>query len=144
MELVVAVTGGNVVKLQNGIQASVTINDLGKEYTGTITNLSPAANAAGLFEVKITLDNTSGELRAGMLATVRFGDDGETLLLYIPRQAVVEQDGSFFVYKLNGNTAEKTPVTLAPTRTSMWRSEAAYRRRHGGGWREPTSWATVP
>lgn len=112
MELVVAVTGGNVIQLQNGMQAAVTINDLGKEYTGTIANLSPAANAAGLFEVKITLDNTSGELRAGMLATVRFGETGGTPALYIPRQAVVEQDGSSFVYKLNGSTAEKAPVTL--------------------------------
>lgn len=116
MDLVIAVTGGNAVQLQSGMQATVTMNDLNQAYTGTIATVSPAANSAGLFEVKLTIDNAAGALRAGMLATVRFGDDGEAPALYIPQQAVVEQDGGTFVYKLSGNLAEKTAITLGVTK----------------------------
>jgi multidrug efflux pump subunit AcrA (membrane-fusion protein) len=116
MDLTIAVTGGSVIQLQSGTQAAVTMSDLGREYTGTIATVAPAANSAGLFEVKLTIDNASGELRAGMPATVRFGDSGETPALYIPQQALVEQDGETFVYKLSGGTAEKTAVTLGVTK----------------------------
>ncbi|MPM06275.1 Macrolide export protein MacA [bioreactor metagenome] len=113
MELVISVTGGDVLKLQNGMSVRVTLNDVLKDYTGTITTISPSADAAtGLFKVTIEIDNTAGELRAGMLATAGFDDAGQTPALYIPQQSVQEENGAFYVYKVDGDTAQKTQVTL--------------------------------
>ncbi len=113
MDLVISVTGSDVLKLQTGMSVRVTLNDVPKEYTGAITTIAPSAEAAtGLFKVTVEIDNTSGELRAGMLATAGFDDGDQTSALYVPSQSVVEENGAYYVYKVNGNTAQKTQVTL--------------------------------
>lgn len=113
MNLVISVTGGDVLKLQTGMSVRVTLNDVLKEYTGTITTVAPSAEAAtGLFKVTIQIDNTAGDLRSGMLATAQFDDGEEMPALYIPQQSVQEENGTFYVYKVNGSTVQKTQVTL--------------------------------
>jgi len=113
MNLVISVTGGDVMNRHSGMPVRVTLDDVLKEYTGTITTISPSADSAtGLFKVTIEIDNTAGDLRAGMLATAKFDDDGETPALYVPQQSVLEESGSSYVYKVNGSTVEKIPVTL--------------------------------
>lgn len=113
MNLVISVTGSDVMALKSGMPVPVALNDVSKEYTGTITSISPSADAeTGLFEVKITLDNSSGDLKAGMLATAQFDSAGTAMALYVPQQSVLQENETFYVYKVNGTKAEKTPVTL--------------------------------
>ena len=114
MDLVIHVTGSDVLSLKNGMSVPVTLNDIPKEYTGTITTVSPSADTeTGLFAVKINLDNSTGELRAGMLATAKFGSaDSAAPAIYVPQQSVVNENGVFFVYKVSGSSVVKTSVTL--------------------------------
>lgn len=113
MNLVISVTGSDVLLLQNGMSVPVTMNDVTKEYMGTILSVSPSADSkTGLFEVKINLDNSTGELRAGMLATARFNSGAETPALYVPQQSVLQENGEFYVYKVAEKGVEKTAVTL--------------------------------
>ncbi|MDF2838697.1 MAG: family efflux transporter, subunit [Evtepia sp.] len=114
VNLVISVTGSDVLQLQNGISVPVTLNDVAKGYTGTIISVSPSADAkTGLFEVKINIDNSTGELRAGMLATAQFNSEtAATPALYVPQQSVLQENGEFYVYKVIGNGVEKTSVEL--------------------------------
>lgn len=112
MNLVIFVTGSDVLDLQVGMKVPVTVSDAGKEYTGTIATISPAAEEeTGLFEVKITIDNSAEELMAGMLATAQFDRGEESSALYIPLQSVLKEDGKTYVYKLVEHHVEKVAVT---------------------------------
>jgi multidrug efflux pump subunit AcrA (membrane-fusion protein) len=117
MNLVISVTGSDVLALQTGMEVPVTLNDVAKEYTGIISTISPSANAeTGLFEVKINLDNSTGELMAGMLATAQFDGGEEVPAIYVPLQSVLEENGTFFVYKVSGDHVEKTLVTTGESK----------------------------
>lgn len=113
MDLEIGVTAANVVKLQSGLPVRVTVDDIAAECTGTITTIAPSANAdTGLYAVTVRIDNSDGALRAGMPARVSFDSGENAPALYIPQQSVVEENGIAYVYKVNGNAAEKTEVTL--------------------------------
>lgn len=58
-------------KLSPKTKVDVYIDTLGKTYVGTISYISPVSVSSGqMFPIEITLDNTQGELRAGMTASV--------------------------------------------------------------------------
>jgi len=64
-----SVTEDQISKLKSGQTVQVTINALNKKVEGKITFISPV-NTTGTrsFPVEITIDNASGELKAGMSA----------------------------------------------------------------------------
>lgn len=117
MNLVVSVTGSDVLALQPGREVPVVLTDLPTPYTGTILTISPSANPeTGLFDVKIKLDNAAGSLRAGMLATAQFSSSTDSSKRYVPQQSVIEENGAYFVYKVSDKTAEKVPVTIGASK----------------------------
>lgn len=64
------------------------------------------------FEVKITLDNPSAELRPGMTATIVVTTDELRGVLWLPAQALFESDGRTFVYARSGASFTAKDVTL--------------------------------
>lgn len=117
MDLVVSVTGSDMLSLQSGMQVPILVTDLPNPYTGTVLSISPSADAtSGLFDVKIKLENPDGSLRAGMLATAQFSNPSDSSKLYVPQQSVVEENGTYYVYKITDNKTEKVTVTLGATK----------------------------
>ena len=60
--------------------------------------------------MKITLDNSRGLLKPGMLAEVSFITDSSSNTMILPRDAVITKDGEVYVYVVENNIAKKVPV----------------------------------
>jgi len=107
-------------RLAVGQTADITTSGLpGNVYTGHITKIAGAATAknsssddARVVSVEITIDNADGQLKAGYTVDIVFHTLDVPDALYVPAQAVLNQDGKAFVYKVEGNTLTKTEVTL--------------------------------
>ena len=77
---------------------------------GKVSTISPSASQAGTYTVKITLDNSRGLLKPGMLAEVSFITDSSSNTMILPRDAVITKDGEVYVYVVENNIAKKVPV----------------------------------
>jgi RND family efflux transporter MFP subunit len=86
----------------------------GKEFNGTLVNLSPVIDpetraAKAVFEV----DNPSGELRIGMQANVRLGAGDKQKVLLVPKESVLDNEGKKIVYVLiTGEEFERRDVMV--------------------------------
>jgi RND family efflux transporter MFP subunit len=85
-----------------------------KEFRGWLINVNAVVDeqtraATAVFEV----NNSSGDLRAGMQANVRFEAGGRTSVLLVPKEAVVDNEGQKIVYVLrSGEEFERRNVVV--------------------------------
>jgi len=112
IDFVISVTESDVVQITQGMEVGVRLDGVGDSRTGTVKTVDPSADeTTGLFDVTITMDNSDGSLKNGMTATAVFSDDA-TRAIYIPKDAVIHDDSGDYVYKMSGQTVQKTQVTL--------------------------------
>ena len=79
---------------------------------GEITSLVPQADSESrTFPVKVTLDNTEGVVKSGMVARVSFPVGEPTNLTLVPKDAVVSQNNATFVYVVVDGAVQPIPVT---------------------------------
>lgn len=58
-------------RLEQGMAVELTIDSIGKTVQGELTYISPVSVASGqMFPIEITIDNSLGDLKAGMACTV--------------------------------------------------------------------------
>ncbi len=97
-----------------GQSAKITFSSFpDQSFRGKITQLSPAADkATKTFPVKIALNNSSRQFRAGMLAqaTLTFNERNNALM--IPAEAIIDEVGTKAVYTVTDNVAHRNIVTL--------------------------------
>ncbi len=100
MQIYTTVASYDVVNLTEGMQAVITTDSTGDvELMGTITEISPiAVDASGSFSVEISIDSENENLRVGVPAQVTFILDSSPDTYAVPIDAVVEQDGSSYIY----------------------------------------------
>ena len=83
-----------------------------KEFRGRLININAVVDehtraATAVFEV----NNTSGELRAGMQANVRLDGGMKTAVLLVPKESVLDNEGQKIVYVLrSGEEFERRDV----------------------------------
>jgi multidrug efflux system membrane fusion protein len=98
----VGLVGSEIGRLDQDVEALVTIEDLGGESTlARFAALAPAADPlTGLFDVEYHLDNIDGRIRGGMVATIALPlhKGGERVL--IPRAALTRRAGKLAVFVL--------------------------------------------
>jgi HlyD family secretion protein len=71
-------------------------------------------------EVLVDLDGTEDDLLPDTNVTVTVTISSEPNALSMPREALHEQNGSYFVYKVVGNELQRVTVTIgAPTVTEV-------------------------
>ncbi len=95
----------------------VTINipsmSSGNQFTGSITEIPPGANSDGTYTIKISIPNTSGELKAGMFAEVYFAKSTSNNAVILDRDAVMDDDDNqYYVFVADGDKAKKVSVTV--------------------------------
>lgn len=103
----------DVAHLHRGQKADIRIDALPNEtFTGAITKIAPASarQQANLpqsstseivwFEVEITLFNPDKRLKTGMSANIDIIGLEARNVLYLPREAVMEKEGKFFVHRV--------------------------------------------
>ena len=102
---------GSVKKDQN---ATVTLDAFeGQEFSGSVSKVS-TSSTSGKYTVEVTLDREDGML-AGMSASAVINIAESNDVLVVPTSALVEQNGSYFVYTStddNGNPSGQTQVEV--------------------------------
>ncbi|MCR5834772.1 MAG: efflux RND transporter periplasmic adaptor subunit [Selenomonadaceae bacterium] len=76
-----------------------------KNFTGKVAVINPVAGAESrLFEVKISVDNPDFILMPGMFTEVLIDEDKKSIMLTVPRSAVISRKGQNYVYVLDKNS----------------------------------------
>ncbi len=92
--------------------ADISVSTLNNSFTGHVTELAPGANSDGTYTVKINIDNSDGKLKSGMSAKVAFDKEISTNAMVLPRDAVLDEDGEYYVFVADGDTAAKKAVEI--------------------------------
>ena len=82
-----------------------------EDFDAAVSEISPAADATGMFTVKINMDNTEGLFKAGMFADIRLISSITDDALTIPTDAILEEDGKNVVFVVNGDVLERREIT---------------------------------
>ncbi len=103
---------GSVEKKQN---ATVTLDAFeGQEFSGTVSKVSASSTSNGKYDVEVTLEREDGML-AGMSASAVINIAESNDVLVVPTSALVEQNGSYFVYTSiddDGNPSGETQLEV--------------------------------
>ena len=98
----------DVAAMKVGTPVKVSIESLANTYDGTITFVSPAIDpTAKTYSVRITLTNPDLSIRGGMYATSSVDVLQRPNTLFVPKDALLEQNGKSQVYVIKpDNTIE--------------------------------------
>lgn len=99
-------------KVQIGDKAKVYISSISKEaLSGTITATAPSADMKKqTYLVKISLDNPPTTIKGGMFAEVKLVLDKAENCILVPLSSIIEEEGSKYLFVINGDKAVKTEV----------------------------------
>ena len=88
----IRVSEADVPFIERGRPVSVEVEAFkGKRFSGKITAISPALDAASrAATVEAQIENSDNTLKAGMFATVRINREGINRGIYVPKSAVLE------------------------------------------------------
>lgn len=100
-----------------GAEVAVRIDALKKRYRGHIKHVVPQADeAAHTFPIEVEVANPDYELKSGMFARVTVPAGKDEMATVVPKDALIESDGSIFVAMVvdseQGKMAVPVPVTL--------------------------------
>jgi HlyD family secretion protein len=107
-----------------GQKAMLTLDGLSAAQLGAkVSNIGIARPGMGFFrgpegpirlvDVSLTLDKPMTTARPGLTAKVRIASDPLKNVLYVPRQAIFDKDGTSLVYVKVGNGFEARTVTIS-------------------------------
>lgn len=109
-----------LAELQPGRNLEIKVDALpGQIIKGQVYAVSPSADSnAHNIEVRAEIPNENSTLRPGLFAQVDILVDQQTSVV-IPEQAIVPQDGMFFVMKVVDGKVEMSPVTMGQRRPGV-------------------------
>lgn len=102
----ISVPENEISKIRKGQTASFTVAALdGKQFAGTIANISPLADAISrTYSAKITVNNTNLELKPGMVCDVQLTLSSSGNKMIVPFHAVsTDADGKTFVFVVSSD-----------------------------------------
>lgn len=113
MKVAVGVSEETVNRISLGMPVDVKINASEvSDVTGSITLISPSANAMGMYDVEISLDNAAGDIKTGMFAEVHLSKEQGEDAIVLERDAVISKNGEEYVFVVEDGKAVKKNVTL--------------------------------
>ena len=117
MEMTLHVTESGIGQVNNGMSAQITLLGSGAVFKGTVVGAAAAIDAkTGLTDVKVSIDNPDGKLKAGMLANAKLVPSNENREIYVPAKAVLSADNNPYVFVIENDRIKKAPVTLGEKR----------------------------
>ncbi len=108
------VTESVIPYMEVGGEATVSIPSAKKEgIKGTVTAVNPVKDPmTGMYNIKISIDNTDGELKVGMLCDVDLVLSKLSDIIKVPSEALIVSGDEYFVYIAEGDKAKKVKVTI--------------------------------
>jgi RND family efflux transporter MFP subunit len=129
LEVQTEVSENGVAKLTPEMPAEVKLQAYQDQaYQGRLRQIFPSADRAkSIVEVRVSILNPDVHVKPEMTASVTFqetrkdapaaaGTAPAAPTVLIPKRAVLEQNGSSYVWVVTGGTATRRPVTLGPER----------------------------
>lgn len=113
----IKVTETNINDIYVGMAAKISVPSTGAVYDGTISTISPSADEkTGMFNVKISIESPNENIKIGMITDVNLVDNNESNYLLVPKECVIEEDGSQYLYVIDGNKLSKREITIGQTK----------------------------
>lgn len=108
LELRVYVAERFISKMRLGLRAEITLDAYpGLQFRGTVKELSPTVDTASrTMEVRLSVDNSEGRLKAGMFAKVKIITEEKNNIVKIPASAVVRRFGDAYVFSVETDPAD--------------------------------------
>lgn len=103
-----------IEKIQVGQSLQVSINALDdKKITGVIDKISPNSNSKdNSYTVKVKIDNSNGELKAGMFAKVSLPSEKKDNILTVPNEAIKMENNVNYLYVADNGKVKKVSVDV--------------------------------
>ena len=100
--------------LQAGMEVTVTIDALGRDYAGKIIFVSPAMDEdSKSYKVRISLDTSDNTVKAGLFAHTAVDILQRPQTIFVPQSAVLTRNGEQYVFVLlPDGTVEKRVVKI--------------------------------
>ena len=101
-------------KVKVGDKATVTIDSAGIVTEGQVTYVANfISQGARTFEVRIEVDNSEQQIKAGAFARVNFNQEANTNVIFVPIAAVKRDENQKpYVFKVHQSITKQQPVTL--------------------------------
>ncbi|WML33097.1 efflux RND transporter periplasmic adaptor subunit [Clostridium sp. OS1-26] len=101
-----------VGKLQVGENVPVVINALGdKAITAVVDSISPDVDSKNnSYIIKVKIDNSNGELKAGMFAKVSIPDQNRDNAVIVPNEAIKVENGVKYLYTVENSKIKRIVV----------------------------------
>ncbi|WP_238917925.1 efflux RND transporter periplasmic adaptor subunit [Clostridium sp. YIM B02555] len=113
LNVLIKVTETNINSIAVGMAAKISVPSTGISYDGAITTISPSADQkTGMFDVKINITNPDDKIKIGMVTNISLVDSKSDNSLLVPNESVINEDGSSYIYVINGDKLTKRVVTL--------------------------------
>ena len=109
-----AVAEQDIGVLREGMELTVSIDSLGTETCGRVTYISPAMDPdTRSYKVRLTLENSGDRVRGGMFARAGAAGMQRADALFVPKEAVGDENGKKYIYLIDGDgKAKKAYVTI--------------------------------
>ena len=109
----VTVSDRDVVSLEPGLDVQVSAGARGKNFSGKVARISPAADLkTRAFEVVVEVANAEGLLLPGMISTVRLSRKLDENAIAIPQYVLVTRREGNGVFVAEGGVAKWRPLKL--------------------------------
>ncbi|KUO75256.1 MAG: hypothetical protein APF77_22330 [Clostridia bacterium BRH_c25] len=104
----------SIGSLKEGQEVAVTIDALsGHSFVGKLTNISPALDEkTSTYPVKVEIENKDNLIKAGMFGTMEIVTDSHKNALAIPKEAVLQESGSYYAFVAKSGKAVKRAIKL--------------------------------
>lgn len=113
LNVLIKVTETNINSIAVGMATKISVPSTGISYDGAITTISPSADQkTGMFDVKINITNPDDKIKIGMVTNISLVDSKSDNSLLVPNESVINEDGSSYIYVINGDKLTKQAVTL--------------------------------
>lgn len=117
VEIEINVTESVIPFITQATKATVNIKSAGlKDMEGVISAVSNAkSDTTGMYLVKVSIPNSDGKIKVGMLADVSLVTSGAKDTLVADSNALILKNDKYYVYVAQGEKAVKKEVTIGVT-----------------------------
>ena len=100
--------------VSKGCPASLKLDSYpGEVFIGEVSKISEVLDAATrTLNVEITIANPDNKLKSGMFARINILAGKRQLVLALPQDALSKEDGSYYVFVVEGDKARKVKVEI--------------------------------
>lgn len=114
LEVILYIAERFISKMSVGLPAVIKTEAFpGKQFTGTIREISPVVDTKSrTMEMKLSINDTSSRLKAGMFAEVKIITEEKKDIVKIPTEAMINRFGEYYVFivKTDSDNSERSIV----------------------------------